>query len=236
MVEFKFEDRNFEDTRTLPPQELGDMRFRALLSQTQWHGLPTAVRKRFGSHITGGQSKIYRGHITRNKMSRLGYGLAQILRLIGAPLPIEKDGIGAPAIVTVTEDKYRNGQFWTRQYGREKTFPQVIHSAKRFQGPTGLEEHIGFGLGMTLTLDTVCGAILFKQDKYFWEIFGLRFYLPNWMTPGRLTITHTEIGKEDVDCTHIKSAGFEFDLHLKHKVFGELIHQTAYFHDVAPEP
>lgn len=108
MVAFKFENEVL-DTKTTDEKELGDIRFRQLLSQTEWYALPKAVRKRFGKRVAGGQSKLYQGHITKNEMSRLGFMMAQLLRLVGAPLPIEKDGLGAPAIVTVTEDKAGNG-------------------------------------------------------------------------------------------------------------------------------
>jgi len=222
MVAFKFENEVL-DTKTTHEKELGDIRFRQLLSQTEWYALPKTVRDRFGKRVAGGQSKLYQGHITKNTMSRLGFAMAQILRLVGGPLPIEKNGLGAPAIVTVTEDKAGNGQFWIRQYGRKKTFPQIIHSTKRFAGPTGLEEHIGYGIGMTLILRVVGADLLFQQHKYFVEAFGRRLYIPDWLTPGMLTITHKDLGE----------GWFEFGLTLKHKIFGRLLDQTAKFRDVA---
>jgi hypothetical protein len=224
MVEFKFETQDLTNFRPKQdePQTLGDIRFRQCLSTTQWYALPPAVRARFGKRVRGGESKIYKGHITKNKMSPLGYALAQLFRLIGAPLPIEKNGIGAPAIVTVTEDKDGQGQFWTRQYGRTHTFPQVIKSSKRFGGPTGMEEYIGYGIGMTLRLDVVCDALIFRQERYFIEAFGHRFYLPNWMTPGELTVTHK----------NMENDWFEFGLTLKHALFGTLLEQCAHFRDI----
>jgi len=221
MVAFKFENKIFE---TQPPhlKALGDIRFRQLLSTTEWYALPKAVRTRFGKRVAGGESKLYKGQITKNEMSRLGYALAQILRLIGAPLPLETGGIGAPAIVTVTEDKAGKGQFWMRQYGRKTTFPQIIHSAKRFTGPTGLEEHIGCGIGMTLILKVVGADLLFESHKYFIEALDRRLYLPTWMTPGTLTVTHKDLGQGE----------FEFGLKLHHKFFGQLFHQLAKFKDV----
>ena len=74
------------------------------------------------------------------------------MRLIGGPLPIDRASVHVPSVVTVTEDKASGGQIWTRIYGRRKGFPQVVHSSKRFAGPTGLEEYVGYGVGMTLTV------------------------------------------------------------------------------------
>ncbi len=67
------------------------------------------------------------------RMSWAGRILSQVLRLIGAPLPICLDSDVA-SIVTVTEDAATGGQIWTRLYAKRAGFPQVIHSAKRFSG------------------------------------------------------------------------------------------------------
>ncbi len=84
-------------------------------------------------------------------MSFAGWLLAHAARLIGGPLPLSRDA-HTPSVVTVTEDVAAKGQHWTRLYARKRGFPQVVHSSKRFQGPTGLEEYVGCGVGMALTI------------------------------------------------------------------------------------
>ena len=203
--------------------EVGDLRFLALLGAEAWNELPEAVRTRFAKRVAGGRLAVYAGEVIDCRMSRCGWLLAQLARFIGGPLPISR-AIDVPASVAVSEDPRGGGQFWTRVYGRRRGFPQVIHSAKRFAGPTGLEEHVGRGFGIALTLAVENQALHFLSDHYFFQAFGIRLRLPRWLEPGRLKVSH-------VDCNH---GWFAFVLRLDHSLLGELVAQTAMFRELHP--
>ena len=206
--------------------ELGekDNRFSALLGQDQWLKLPAAVRQRFGKRVKGGDSTTYQGVVSEMKMNWAGRLLAQSVRLLGAPLPYDMGSVGQPAIVVVTEDIAGPGQFWVRQYGRQSGFPQVVQSSKRFAGPTGLEEYIGFGVGMALKVEAEADALMFKSDHYFLSILGHRLRLPSALSPGALVVGHHDLGK----------GKFRFSLRLSSKLFGEMLSQDAIFRDAKP--
>jgi hypothetical protein len=204
------------------PHALGDLRFRALLSPNEWEMLPVAVRKRFSKRLAGGNTAIYTGRVTACRASRVGRMLAQALRLIGAPLPIFND-TGVPTIVTVTEDVKTSGQIWSRTYCNTTGFPQVIHSAKRFSGPTGLEEHVGCGITMLLRVAASAQGLKFSSAGYQLRIGRLRFAIPRWLAPGQCTVTHRDL----------EADRFAFEMTLAHPRFGELIHQSAEYRDHA---
>ena len=202
---------------------LGDLRFRALLTSEAWAALPFAVQKRFSKRLQDGATVVYIGRVTAMRFSVLGFILAQLFRLIGAPLPIFRD-TQTPATVTVTEDKRSGGQIWTRIYGRKQGFPQVIHSVKRFRGPTGLEEYIGRGIGMALEISVEGGALVFRSAHYFFEAGRKQFKIPRWLTPGDITVTHRETSP----------TAFLFTLDLAHPVFGTLVRQEALYSEEMP--
>jgi hypothetical protein len=197
-----------------------DMRFRGLVGAEAWGLLPLAVQTRFTKLLLPGHSATYRGEVSACSMTAAGWLLAQLCRLIGAPLPLERD-TGVAAVVTVTEDGGSAGQVWTRLYARRRGFPQVIHSAKRFAGPTGLEEYLGGGFGIALTVKADGAGIRFISDHYFLKLLGLRIRLPRWLEPGKLRIDHDDLGQ----------SGFAFVLSLRHPLLGEIIHQICHFRD-----
>jgi hypothetical protein len=203
---------------------LGDLRFRALLSDHDWAALPHAIRRRFSHRLAGGATIVYAGTVIATRMSRAGWCLAQAVRPIGAPLPIARDH-NVASVVAVTEDLagggQGGGQVWTRLYARRAGFPQIIHSAKRFAGPTGLEEHVGWGIGMALTVHVADAALVFRSAGYFIQLLGRRFPLPRWLSPGALTVTHGALA----------DGWFSFTLDLVHPRFGALIRQTAVFRE-----
>ena len=201
-------------------EELGDLRFRKLLASAAWTVLPAEVKTRFSKRLVGGATAVYAGRVTDVRISKLGHMLAQVLRMIGAPLPLFRD-VGVPTVVTVTEDVKTGGQIWSRMYCNRSGFPQVIHSAKQFSGPTGLEEFIGCGISMALTVAASAEGLTFTSAGYFLRLAGWRLPLPKVLSPGQVTVRHTALAGEE----------FEFSLLVQHPLFGELICQSAVYHD-----
>ena len=202
---------------------LGDLRFRALMSEQDWAALPAAIRRRFSKRLSGGSTAVYVGTVIETQMSRAGWWLAQAARLIGGPLPISRDA-GVPSVVTVTEDVATRGQHWTRLYARRSGFPHIVHSSKRFAGPTGLEEYVGYGVGMALTIHVEDSALVFRAVHYFLQLGRFRLRLPSWASPGALAVTHAELG----------DGRFLFKLDIVHPRLGRLICQTAAFEEAQP--
>jgi hypothetical protein len=203
--------------------ELGDLRFRALMPDDQWASLPAAIRRRFSKRFAAGQTVVYAGEVLETWMSRAGWWLAQATRLIGGPLPLTRS-VHVPSVVTVTEDMATGGQIWTRLYARRHGFPQVVHSSKRFAGPTGLEEYVGYGVGMSLTVYAREGALIFRSRDYFFQLFGRRLFMPKWLCPGTLYVTHAEL----------PDGKFSFTLQIIHPRFGLLLRQMAMFREIKP--
>jgi len=202
------------------PTDVHDLRFCALLGAEGWSRLPAAVRARFGKRLAPDMAVTYAGTIVESRRTIAGRLLVELCRLIGAPLPLDAD-VGVPAVVTVTEDGATGGQFWTRMYGRRCGFPQVIHSSKRFAGPTGLEEYLGRGFGIALTISADEAALHFHSDHYFLALGRRRLALPRWLSPGALTISHVDRG----------GGWFGFVLSLRHPLLGEIVSQTGLFRE-----
>ena len=201
---------------------LDDRRFHDLLPDEEWGRLPLAIWRRFSKRFADGETVVYVGTVEEASFSRAGWWLAQLARLIGGPLPTGAE-TGVPMVVTVTEDAASGGQIWTRICARSNGFPQVIHSAKRFAGPTGLEEYVGYGVSMALRISVVNEALLFRSVGYAIQIGPLRLPLAEWLTPGDLTVTHRDLGGGE----------FRFTLEVIHPRFGMLIRQSAVFRETA---
>ena len=199
---------------------LGDLQFRALMTDEEWASLPAPIRRRFSKRLAGGDTIVYTGEILETRMSGVGWCLAQLARLVGSPLPTVADA-HLPSVVTVTEDIATGGQIWTRLYAHRRGFPQIIHSSKRFAGPTGIEEYLGHGFGMALTIHARDGALVFRSRSYFLQILGRRYTLPAWLNPGVMTVTHAELGGDR----------FVFTLEVVHPRLGLLIRQSAAFRE-----
>ena len=206
----------------VPTDGVSDLRFRFLVGEAGWAALPDTTRARFGKRVADCSTAVYAGEIVECRMNLAGRILAQAARLIGGPLPLTRDP-DLPALVSVTEDMGHGGQYWTRLYGRRRGFPQVIHSSKRFAGPTGLEEYVGHGVSMALRISVEHEALVFRSVGYALRVGWLRLPLPPWLTPGDLTVTHSDLG----------DGAFRFTLEIVHPRLGKLIRQSAVFREAA---
>jgi Domain of unknown function (DUF4166) len=210
-------------SRQLPPPPsrcklIDDHRFRALLSSEDWGRLPLAIWRRFSMRLADGETIVYVGEVDSACISCAGWCIAQATRLIGGPLPTGGE-TGVPMIVAVTEDAGTGGQIWTRMTGRRSRFPQVIHSSKRFAGPTGLEEYVGCGVGVALRISVASEALVFRSAGYFLQTGRWKWPLPAWLTPGDLTVIHSDLG----------GGAFRFTLEIVHPRLGKLLRQSAVF-------
>ena len=203
-----------------------DQRFADLLGARAWASLPPAVQRRFSKRFIAGQAVLYSGHVVATQISAAGRVLAAFAHLIGSPLPGPEGNTGAAA-VSVIEDAASGHQNWTRTYERAGRFPQVVHSMKRFAGPTGIEEYVGRGIGMSLDLSVENGALVFRSRRYFFELGRFRITLPHALSPGEMEIVH----RDEPAYAGIAQA-FSFRLTLTHPLFGRLVHQLAYFKEV----
>lgn len=199
---------------------LGDLRFRSLLPDRDWETLPAAVRRRFSTRVAGGESVVYVGEVTEASRNLVGRLLAECLRLAGAPLPLSSE-TGLPSIVSVTEDVAGGGQNWTRVQCTRRGFPQVVHSAKRFTGPTGLEEFLSRAISVSLRVCAEERALVFRSDHIALHLGNRRLRLPSLLSPGDLTVRHEELG----------NGRFRFSMTLAHRWFGTLIHQAGIYRE-----
>lgn len=197
-----------------------DLRFRALVGEAGWSRLSAAVQRRFSKRLAPSAVLLYAGEVLETRLSRAGKILSFLARAIGAPLPLD-DGMTGAATVAVMENAGLGGQSWTRTYARAGRFPQVIHSAKCFSGPTGLEEHVGWGIGMSLAVSEEGGALVFRSVGYFVTVGRVRIPVPKRFGPGDMEVVHRDEG----------DGCFLFTLALRHRRFGDLIWQSARFRD-----
>ncbi len=209
------------------PQRAANVGFEGLVGEA-WTRLPIAIRARFQGHIQAGNPRHYVGQIMTTKLTIWGQLLAYLLLPFGAPLPLRQSQGGEAAHVTVSADPTHtspHAQIWTRNYGTTKGLPQIIHTTKCFEGPTGLEERLGKGLGrfigMSLRLEVGVNALHFISTRFFCLMFGHKVWLPKWMEPGQMIVTHEAVTEDQ----------FIFRLNLTHPCFGLLVEQACQFED-----
>ena len=76
---------------------------------------------------------------------------------------------------------------------------------------------------MALRISVEREALVFRSVHYSLQAGPLRMVLPPWLTPGDLTVTHSDLG----------CGAFRFTLEIIHPRFGRLLRQSAVFREAA---
>ena len=186
--------------------------------------MPLSIRRRFSRRVADGNTVVYVGEILETRMSITGLvacasDAADWFAVSGLPES------HMPCVVSVTEDMPSiGGQTWTLLYARRRRFPQIVYSSKRFAGPTGFEDHVGYGVGMTLTYGGCGRCACLSQPRLFRRILRAAHPAADLATPGALSVTHAECA----------DGRFSFTLDVVHPRFGLLIRQMGLFREARP--
>jgi hypothetical protein len=92
-------------------------------------------------------------------------------------------------------------------------------SVKKATDAEGLIECVGGGMGMWLRLSERAGALHFRSTGYFCALRRWRLALPDWLTPGALTVVHRDEG----------GGRFRFVISVVHPLLGETFFQDGVF-------
>ncbi|MGJ3231781.1 MAG: DUF4166 domain-containing protein [Oceanicaulis sp.] len=180
--------------------------FRTLLGEADWARLAAPIQARFAATTTladfEGEAEL--------EASFAGRALAQILRAVGGPLP----WIVGAAAARVTIRKQADGAVWDRSFRRPGGRWIHVRSLKRVADGR-LFECAG-PIWMRLRLAAAGSALAFHSDGFFLALGPVRLRLPGWLTPGALTVLHTDAGE----------GRFVFALTCDHPLFGWLYRQT----------
>lgn len=197
-----------------PPSGLRDV-----LGSRHWQRLPEAIRARF-DETTGAID--YAGSYELVRASRLGRLFAWLGRMFGTPVvPRTGEHVGARVRVRPVTDGVR----WLREYLWEDGSGDAVRSTKVITADGRLIEKLPARLNMPLKVYVAGNALHFQSEGYYFDLgFGLRLWLPPFLSPGVTHVEHVELGH----------GWFRFTLSVDHPWFGEMFFQTGRFCETEP--
>jgi len=192
---------------------------RRVLGAAAWQQLPAAVRERFTESV---ETVTYAGGYEVVRAALLGRLFGWLGLLVGMPVtPRTGTHVAARVVVRPGAD----GTHWDREYQWLDGTTHLVRSTKVVGEDGSLVERLPARLCMPLHT-YVEGAVLhFVSLGYYFDLrfgdlgFGLRLWLPRFLTPG---VTHVE----HIDLGH---GWFRFTMTVTHPLFGEMFFQTGRF-------
>lgn len=185
-----------------------------VLGAREWQRLPEPVQARFDEHAGPVE---YAGCYELVRASRLGRAFALLGRLLGTPVA-PRTGTHVAARVRVRPRA--EGVRWLRDYFWDDGSGHVVRSTKVITADGRLIEKLPARLNMPLRVYVEGSALHFVSLGYYFDLgFGLRLWLPRFLSPGTTHVEHVELGH----------GWFRFTLMVTHPWFGEMFFQTGRF-------
>lgn len=186
----------------------------------KWQNLSPKTQARFEIDPTHEIPKEYVGEMTEVGCSWVGALLANMTRLIGAPLiPYSEKNV--PIDVTVFKKPENPAIYKKRTYRFKNHKPFTVLSWMKLGAKGQFQEFVGFGLGMNMILDAKDQKLCFLGQGYFLEIFGFCIPIPFFLSPGKALIIHSDHGDN----------AFRVRIEMRHPWFGLMYMQDGVFRD-----
>jgi Domain of unknown function (DUF4166) len=195
---------------------------RHCLGEKGWELLHPIIQQRFDRSCQMGAGLYYRGTMHELRCAWLLCLVGRlILPFIRSPL-VPFNGVDIPVNVHVYVSSNQEKIVKERVYYLRDRLPFALISSMQASKNGTILEHVGWGLGVELQLNEKNGGLEFVSKQYFWEVGRWCFRIPDFLTPGRAYILHSQLENPQ-----------EFGLHfeVRHPLFGVVFLQHGVFQE-----
>ncbi|MGE0332319.1 MAG: DUF4166 domain-containing protein [Ramlibacter sp.] len=133
------------------------------------------------------------------------------------------EGANVPVDIEVWKDRSDHSVRKRRVYHFQDRKPFIFESRMELEASGELAEHVGGGFGMYVRVAAAPEGLRFSDAGYFLQIAAYRLTLPDWLSPGRVHLCHSDLGLHE----------FSILIEIRHAVFGRLFWQEGKFRHTA---
>lgn len=195
------------------------MGLRDIVGEAGWSRLARGIRERLGTEPEAGETRLYRGTMSKVALNWAGRIMAHAGRSLGAPMAWST-GEDVPCDVHVYRDT-ASGLVWERRYDFGRAGKQTARTVKRCDGSGHLLECFGDHAGMTLRVFEENRALHFVSEDFFLLLGGWKLRLPGLFSPGELHVAQYDEG----------GGLFRFTMDVNHPWLGLIAEQDGLFRE-----
>jgi hypothetical protein len=186
---------------------------RQVLGDHSWSQLESAIATRFSVYVSDNRPLVFHGKMQWVYCSPIGFLISKVIKRF-AILP---DTCVRDAEFTFNIGMRHGEIFKQRIY--ELTDDDAFTFTSTFSDAPRLHEEFNGGIGMYLGLLVKRGALLFRDQGYFFRINKWRLRLPRWLTVGHFDLLHRNIDDQR----------FQIIIRVVHPLLGTLFYQRGEF-------